>query len=114
MNRKILFILIALSLSTPAIGASTIGGVSCASWLNPATSSERIVNERWVVGFASGMNVMNSTLTTGGSDVLARFKSKQQLVDIVSDHCAQNPSGIAADAVVAMFHVLRLIPKPSK
>ena len=91
MNRKILFTLAALSLSASAIGATSIGIVSCASWLHPETNLERIVNERWVVGFASGMNVMNSTLTKGAPDELSRFKSSAQIFELVNEHCTKTP-----------------------
>lgn len=114
MNSKLLIALAALSLSVPAMATTAIGIVSCDSWLHPETDLEPIVNQRWVVGFASGMNVMNSTLTKGSPDELLRFTSTQQLISIVDDHCAANPLGNAADPVIALFAVFRQLAKPPK
>src|SRR5690606_27108040 len=58
MKQKLLSLLMAVAITTPAYGNTLRGAPDCRDWINGKGSSTETYSRAWILGYLSGLNLM--------------------------------------------------------
>ena len=95
---KILRVLLILAYVTPVFAQpTTIGDMSCREWTDEPTKTKGA----WVVGYLSGMNVIN-TLNDKG-DILERSPNPDLIMRDIFTRCIKSPEIYLSNVVWSVY-----------
>jgi hypothetical protein len=97
MKTKLLIAVIATTLSNTVLAVTLIGSRNCDDWIKERT----VVDEAWLVGFLSGINVTGVT-----NNALNKIQSASQIHLWMDNYCKANPLHTVSKGAYQLFDEL--------